>query len=148
MSLIGLLTATEKQVPSGRPHIRPIQWHLKLNWHVPESLEKSIPIPKSFLKHIMLWRQEDSVTVGQPLHSLQQIFTDTSNVGWGAHLGNFTARGLWSVLESKLHINYLEMKVVLLALICFEHLCRNQTVLIATDNTTAVAYINTEGGIK
>ena len=31
MSLIGLLTATEKLVPLGRPHMRPIQWHLKRN---------------------------------------------------------------------------------------------------------------------
>ena len=29
MSMIGLLTATEKQVPLGRLHMRPIQWHLK-----------------------------------------------------------------------------------------------------------------------
>ena len=31
MSLIGLLTATEKQVNLGRPHMRPMQWHLKIN---------------------------------------------------------------------------------------------------------------------
>ena len=42
MSLIGLLTATEKQVHLGRLHRRPIQWHLKKNWRVPESLEKVI----------------------------------------------------------------------------------------------------------
>ena len=41
MSLIGLLTATEKQLPLGRPHMRPIQWH----WRVPESLEKEISVP-------------------------------------------------------------------------------------------------------
>ena len=40
MSLIGFLTATEKQVHLGRLHMRPIQWHLKNNWRVPESLEK------------------------------------------------------------------------------------------------------------
>ena len=39
MSMIGLLTATEKQVDLGRLHMRPIQWHLKNNW-IPESLEK------------------------------------------------------------------------------------------------------------
>ena len=39
MSLIGLLTATEKQVHLGRLHMRPIQWHLKNNWRVPESLD-------------------------------------------------------------------------------------------------------------
>ena len=32
MSLIGLLTATEKQVPLGRLHMRPILWHLKRHW--------------------------------------------------------------------------------------------------------------------
>ena len=46
MSLIGLLTATEKQVHLGRMHMRPIQWHLKNNGRVPESLEKVIPIPR------------------------------------------------------------------------------------------------------
>ena len=45
MSLIGLLTATEKQVHLGRLHMRPIQWHLKNIWRVPESLDKVIPVP-------------------------------------------------------------------------------------------------------
>ena len=40
MSLIGLLTATEKQVHLGRLHMRPLQWHLKNNWRVPESLRE------------------------------------------------------------------------------------------------------------
>ena len=47
MSLIGLLTATEKQVHLGRLHKRPIQWYLKNKWRVPESLEKVIPVPRS-----------------------------------------------------------------------------------------------------
>ena len=49
MSLIGLLTATEKQVHLGRLHMRPTQWHLKNNWRVPESLEKVIPVPRSLI---------------------------------------------------------------------------------------------------
>ena len=51
MSLIGLLTATEKQVHLGRLHMRPIQWHLKQHWRIPESLEKVIPIPSSLHPH-------------------------------------------------------------------------------------------------
>ena len=43
MSLIGLLTATEKQVHLGRLHMRPIQWHLKNNWRVPEIFRKGYP---------------------------------------------------------------------------------------------------------
>ena len=35
-----LLTATEKQVHLGLLRMRPIQWHLKIYWRVPESLKK------------------------------------------------------------------------------------------------------------
>ena len=153
MSLIGLLTATEKQVWSGRLHMRPIQCHLKRHWHVPEILEKVIPGPLSFHPHLDWWLGEKNVLRGQPLHPqpLQhalQLFTDASNVGWGAHLGDSTARGVWSDTESCLHINFLELKAVLLALKSFKHLCRDQIVLIATDNTTVVSYINKQGGMR
>ena len=151
MSLIGLLTATEKQVTLGRLHMRPIQWHLKKHWRVPESLEKEIPIPRSLHQYLQWWTQEENVLKGQPLRPLRhavQIFTDASKEGWGAHLGDFTASGTWSVPESKLHINFLELKAVLLALKRFQHLVQGKIVLIATDNTTVVAYINKEGGMR
>ena len=143
MSLIGLLTATEKQVHLGRLHMRPIQWHLKNNWRVPESLEKVTPVPRSFHPHLKWWLEESSVLPGQPLHPLKhpvQIFTDASKEGWGAHLNERTTRGTWSVPESKLHINHF------LVLKEFQDLCSNNIVLVATDNTTVVAYINKEGG--
>ena len=76
---------------------------------------------------------------GQPLYPLKhalQIFTDASKEGWGAHL------------KSKLHINHVELKAVFLALKEFQSLCCNKTVLIATDNTTVVVYINKEGGVQ
>ena len=151
MSLIGLLTTTEKQVHLGRLHMRPIQWHLKNNWRVPESLEKVIPVPKSLHPHLRWWLEESNVLLGQPLHPLNhalQIFTDASNEGWGAHLDDHTARGTWSLPESKLHINHLELKAIFLALKEFQTLVCDKTVLIATDNTTVVAYINKEGGMK
>ena len=106
MSLIGLLTATEKQVHFGRLHKRPIQWHLKNNWRVPESLEKVIPLPKSLHPHLKWWLEEINVLQGQPLHPIKhalQIFTDASKEGWGTHLDKHTARGTWSLPERKLH---------------------------------------------
>ena len=151
LSLIGLLTATEKQVWLGRLHMRPIQWHLKRHWHVPESLEKVIPLPQSLHPHLDWWLLESNVLRGQSLHPLQhalQIFTDASNVGWGAHLGDSTARGVWSEPESRLHINFLELKAVFLALKSFEPLCKDQIVLIATNNTTVLSYINKEGSMR
>ena len=150
MSLIGLLTATEKQVHLGRLHMRPIQWHLKNNWRVPESLEKVILIPRFLHPHLQWWQSEDNVLTGQPLHPIKhalQIFTDASKEGWGTHLNEYTARGSWSLPESKLHINYLELKAVFLALKEFQDLCTDKIVLVATDNTTVVSYINKEGGM-
>ena len=75
--------------------MKPIQWHLKANWHVPESLENQIPVHKSLQKHLCWCLQEEDVLAGQPLHPLrhaQQIFTDAFIVVWGTHLGDFTAR--------------------------------------------------------
>ena len=145
MSLIGLLTATEKQVHLGRLHMRPIQWHLKQHWRIPESLEKVIPIPSSLYPHLQWWLQEDNVLTGQLSHPIKhalQIFTDASKEGWGAHLNEHTARGTWSLPENKLHINYLELKAVLLALKEFQNLCADKIVLVATNNTTV------EGGMR
>ena len=81
MSLIRLLTATEKQVHLCQLHMRPIQWHLKNNWRVS-------PIPESLHPHLKWWLEEDNVLQGQPLHPLKhalQILTDASKEGWGAH---------------------------------------------------------------
>ena len=78
---------------------------------------------------------------GQPFHPLKhalQIFTDASTKGWGTHLNKRTARGTWSFPESKLHINYLELKVVFMALKEFQDPCLNNIVLVTTDNTTTL----------
>ena len=56
------------------------------------------------------------------------------------------SKGLWSDREKRLHINVLELKAVPLALRSFKDQCQNQTVLVATDNSTVVAYINKQGG--
>ena len=47
--------------------MRPIQWHLKNNWRIPESLEKVIPIPRSLHPHLQWWLIEHNVLTGQPL---------------------------------------------------------------------------------
>ena len=90
------------------------------------------------------WLEEDNVLQGQPLHPIKhalQILTDASKEGWGAHLNEHIARGIWSLLESKLHINYLELKAVFLDLKEFQDLCSGKTALLST-NTTVVSYIN------
>ena len=71
MSLIGLLTATEKQVPLGRLHMRPIQWHLKRHWRVSESLEKEIPVPRTGPRKQMCYRVSPYTHCVMAFRSLQ-----------------------------------------------------------------------------
>ena len=116
MSLIGLLMATEKQVHLGRLHMQPIQWHIKQHWRVPESLLKVIPIPLSLHPHLKRWLKEENVRSGEPLHPLDhslQILTDASQEGWGAQPHR---TGFLVYPREHLHINFLELKAVFLAL--------------------------------
>ena len=61
-------------------------------------------------------------------------------------MANSQISGVWTCSERKLHINVLELKTVILA---FQHrasVLQGHHVMIATDNTTVVAYINKQGG--
>ena len=149
MSLIGLLASTEKMVPEGRLHMRPFQFHLKEHWRYPQSLDNLLPWTEAIAAHLDWWQNPSNVMKGADLHPKDhsiQLFTDASNEGWGAHLDQKFTKGLWSDREKRLHINVLELKAVSLALRDFKDQCQNQTVLVATDNSTVVAYINKQGG--
>ena len=60
----------------------------------------------------------------------------------GAHLEQNSIKGLWSHGEKRLHINVLELKAVSLAVKQLKDQGQNQTVLVVTENSTVVAYIN------
>ena len=103
----------------------------------------------AIVAHLDWWQNSSNVMKGADLHPKDhsiQLFTDASNEGWGAHLDQNSTKGLWSEREKRLHINVLELKAVSLALRDFKDQCQNQTVLVAMDNSTVVAYINKQGG--
>ncbi len=58
------------------------------------------------------------------------------------------ARGLWSGHHLTWHINCLEMLAVFRALKHFLPDLRNHNVLVRTDNTAVVSYINHQGGLR
>ena len=64
------------------------------------------------------------------------------NEGWGPHLDQVLHRVCGQTGKKRLHINVLELKAVSLGLRSFKDQCQNQTVLVATDNSTVVAYLN------
>ena len=79
----------------------------------------------------------------QPFQAEFTIFTDASTQGWGTYMEDSQIAGVWTRSECELHINVLDLKAVILALIWVAVL-QGHHVMISTDNTTAVlvAYIN------
>ncbi|XP_065185818.1 uncharacterized protein LOC135816551 [Sycon ciliatum] len=73
------------------------------------------------------------------------LTTDASNHGWGATCNGQVTGGPWTIHDDR-HINWKELKAVFLGL---KTLCPDLTDLtlrLEIDNTTAVAYINRQGG--
>ena len=82
------------------------------------------------------------ISHGNPTNELR---TDASKKGWGAYLKGDTTQGLWSVSESQLHINELELKAAHFAVQAFGERLQNKHVKILCDNATTVAYVNAKG---
>ena len=74
------------------------------------------------------------------------FFSDASDVGWGALVGEHHASGLWSPHQRALSINMRELLAVQLGLQAFEHLLVGMSVALFCDNTTTVAYLCRSGG--
>jgi len=71
---------------------------------------------------------------------------DASLDGWGAVLEHTCTGGRWNQVERRHFINVLECKAVLLGLQSLCRKVRHKHILIKSDNTTTVAYINHMGG--
>ena len=77
------------------------------------------------------------------------VTTDSSSYGWGCFSSlNTEASGFWSEEEQELHINILEMKAILFSFLSLFKDFSNVSILIKSDNTTAIAYINHYGGVR
>ncbi|KAI2645050.1 Transposon Ty3-G Gag-Pol polyprotein [Labeo rohita] len=76
------------------------------------------------------------------------VYTDASSTGWGAICNGQAASGSWTGPRLQWHINCLELLAVLLALRRFRPTLRHKHVLVRTDSTATVAYINRQGGLR
>ena len=149
MSLLGLLTATEKLVHLGRLHMRPIQWFLKDHWNHTQPLDRQIPVLPQLVEALSWWLKPANLTHQVPLHRpspMVEVYTDASIHGWGGHCLDQIAQGVWSTPWQGMHINVLEMRAVLLSLQHFVAQLQHKVVLIRTDNSTVLSYITKQGG--
>jgi hypothetical protein len=81
-----------------------------------------------------------------PLHIDTQMVTDASKIAWGSVCMNQEAHGLWNKRLQNMHSNYRELMAILLSIETFAPQLRGKTVQILTDNVSAAAYPNFQGG--
>ena len=77
-----------------------------------------------------------------------EICSDASLSGWGSVCNGVMARGPWTWSDSTRHINELDLLGALFALESFLGDARELSVRLYLDNTTAVCYINKNGGTR
>ena len=151
LSLLGKLSAAADLV-LGRLHLRPLQMCLLSIWK-PHILPLNHPISINGVirSHLQWWINPIRFETGTSIHPPDPkffLYTDASHFGWGAHLEPTTIsfHDRWTENQSQLHINMLEMMAIRLALKQAKIFIHHSCIMISTDNTTVVSYINKQGG--
>ena len=150
LHVLGLMASCIEIIPFARLHMRPIQLHLLAHWNpVSKDLTANVPITAHLIDHLRWWLLRANTLKGR---SLQQwsttvtITTDSSKIGYGGHMNEQKIfQGTWTQDQAKRHINLLEMEAVLRTVKNFLPYLKNQQVLIRSDNTTVVQFINKQG---
>ena len=146
--LLGHLSSLILLVPGGMIRMRLLQLCLKDQW---DFLDDQFQVSWSPLcREDLLWwskqvRLREGVSLFLPAPDIS-FFSDASDVGWGALVGEHHASGLWLPHQKALSINMRELLAVQLGLQAFEHLIVGMSVALFCDNTTTVAYLRRSGG--
>lgn len=112
--------------------------------------EGFMPISKVIKSDLLWWKRNVKSSVCKIKDGSFDIviFTDASTTGWGASNGEKQVFGHWNTDEVKLHINFLELLTIKLALQALVPNITNARILLRVDNTTAISYINKMGGVR
>ena len=150
LRLLGHMSSLEKLVILGRAHMRSLQFQLKAHWRQNiDSPYAHISITSEVLLDLIWWVNPEHLLAGIPLETTNPdllLHTDASLEGWGAHLDELQAAGLWTPQEKQLHINLLELKAVWLGLRAFQDYIQGRAVVSMCDNASVVAHIRHQGG--
>ncbi|XP_038147769.1 uncharacterized protein LOC119787801 [Cyprinodon tularosa] len=150
--LLGLMASALAVIQLGRSHMRPFQrWVASLRLNLVRHAHRKVMISPTCARALSPWKSPTFLNTGVTMGTIQTrkvITTDASLTGWGATHEGRMVNGTWSSLTQTAHINCLELLAVMLALRHFLPFIRGHHVLVRTDNTTVVAYINRQGGLR
>ena len=151
LRMAGLMASAISLVRLGRLHMRPFQRWLRSLCLPTRFTRRRVRVSANCTLALKWWSNERTLTEGVPLGLplvRKLVTTDASLSGWGATHDGRTARGVWDTTLRSSHINYLELLAVFLALQEFERFLEGHHVLVRSDNTTTVCYINRQGGLR
>ena len=130
--------------------MRSLQFQLHRNW---DRVEDSTLVPwtPACLLDLLWWFDEPRLHRGVSLTQVSldlDFWSDTSDLGWGAHLGPKVVSCLWSSDEVGVSIYARELLAVKRGLLHFQSSLRGSTVVIYVDNSTVVAYLRKLWGTR
>ncbi len=151
--LLGHMAAAAAVTPLGLLHMRPLQhW---LHGRVPRWAWQSgtlrVQVTPACRQTFTPWSDLSFLRAGVPLEQVSRhavVYTDASAKGWGATFNGHAVSGVWTGPQLHWHINCLELLAVHLALNRLKRRLRGKHLLVRTDNTATVAYINRQGGLR
>ena len=152
-SFLGLITSSMKTIPTARLNQRYLLCNFIESWKRQEDWNSIMSLDQNARKKLLWWmslKLEDQWTPIQSKNIRHDLIltTDASMSGWGYHLKDQTNYGMWSQTDSLESLNLRELKAIYLALKEESQSMAGKSVLIRTDNTTAIANIKKEGTTK
>ncbi|XP_029937836.1 uncharacterized protein LOC115380768 [Myripristis murdjan] len=152
LRLLGLMASAILVVRLGRLHMREFQrWVASLRLDPVRHGARRVLVTPECIMALRHWRAPSFLTRGVPMGpvlSRKVVTTDASLSGWGGIHEGRAVRGRWSIGLQRSHINFLELSAVFLSLKHFLPSLVGRHVLVRMDNTTTVAYINRQGGLR
>lgn len=149
--LIGKMIAAKAAIFQAPLHYRALQHQKSSLDHRGVPLHQKVILDIEAMLDLEWWVTNLATTNSRPVKPLLPdllIQSDASGSAWGAVCNRIETRGTWSLHESSLHINCLELLAATYAIKAFTKSLSNAHVLIQMDNTSAIAYVNKMGGAK
>ncbi|XP_058865945.1 uncharacterized protein LOC131708048 [Acipenser ruthenus] len=150
--LLGLMAAATVAIQLGLLRMRPLQvWLNAFHLNARRDKHRRLTVSRTCSATLRWWRVPCHLRKGVQMGVIlnrQVVTTDASSQGWGAVWQGRGVSGSWPDHWASLHVNILELRAVFLALQHFLPVLSGAHVLIRTDSTTVVAYINHQGGLR
>ena len=150
MQATGLMASAIHLIRLGRFHMRPFQRWVRSLRIPPTGGSRKVWVSPRCVDTLKPWLDAAFLSKGVRIGAVisrKIVTTDASLTGWGAVHAGRSASGVWGPDLQTAHINYLELMAVFLALKHFEALIHGCHVVIRTDNTTTMCYVNKQGGL-